>query len=152
MKPVKGYEGLYSICDTGIVFSHRYNRGLNPCKAGRGYPYVVLYDEHSVAKNVYVHRLVAEHYIPNPNDLETVDHTDGDKTNNHVSNLRWLSNGDNTRHAHRRRWTLRNPQGEIVEFYNLREFCRTHQFSRTSVRETISGIRRQAYGWTATNE
>ena len=42
-----------------------------------------------------VHRLVAKHYIPNPDNLQQVDHKDGNKLNNHISNLRWVSNMDN---------------------------------------------------------
>lgn len=42
------------------------------------------------------HRLVAEYYVPNPDCLETVDHIDGDKTNNKVSNIQWLSRSDST--------------------------------------------------------
>jgi len=48
-------------------------------------------------KSYFMHRLVALAFIPNPNDLPTVDHINGDKSNNHVSNLRWLSYSDNTK-------------------------------------------------------
>ena len=50
-------------------------------------------------KSKTVHRLVALTFIPNPNKLENVDHIDNCKTNNNVSNLQWLSSGDNTRKA-----------------------------------------------------
>lgn len=50
--------------------------------------------------NYLVHRLVAETYIPNPHDLDFVNHIDGDKTNNRVSNLEWCSRSDNMRHAY----------------------------------------------------
>ncbi len=50
-------------------------------------------------KSKTVHRLVALTFIPNPNNLETVDHIDDCKTNNKVTNLQWLSSGDNTRKA-----------------------------------------------------
>lgn len=44
-----------------------------------------------------IHRLVAEAYLPNPNNYDTVDHIDGDKTNNCVNNLQWMDAKDNTR-------------------------------------------------------
>ena len=48
----------------------------------------------------YVHRIVAEAFIPNPNNLPTIDHIDGDKTNNHVSNLEWVTHRENCRRYH----------------------------------------------------
>lgn len=50
-------------------------------------------------KNCLVHRLVAIHFIPNPDNLPEVNHIDGNKENNHVSNLEWVSTSDNQKHA-----------------------------------------------------
>ncbi|MDP4224837.1 MAG: HNH endonuclease [Bacteroidota bacterium] len=47
----------------------------------------------------YIHRLVAETYIPNPNNLPEVNHKDGNKDNNHISNLEWTNHKDNINHA-----------------------------------------------------
>ena len=49
----------------------------------------------------YVHRLVAETFIPNPHNLAQVNHINGDKTDNSVSNLEWMSHADNLTHAHK---------------------------------------------------
>lgn len=54
---------------------------------------------HSIG-NVYVHRAVALAFIPNPNNLSDVNHKDGNKANNKIENLEWLSRGDNHRHAY----------------------------------------------------
>lgn len=51
--------------------------------------------------NIRIHKLVATHFIPNPNNLETIDHKDNDKHNNDISNLQWMSRGDNSRKSHR---------------------------------------------------
>ena len=57
----------------------------------------------SLTKNLYVHRLVASLFCPNPNpeELTQVNHKDGDKSNNHYSNLEWVSPSDNMRHSHK---------------------------------------------------
>lgn len=52
-------------------------------------------------ENIRIHKLVATHFIPNPNNLETVDHIDNNKHNNNVSNLQWLSRGDNSSKRHK---------------------------------------------------
>lgn len=51
--------------------------------------------------NIRIHKLVATHFIPNPNNLETIDHIDNNKHNNDISNLQWLSRGDNSRKRHK---------------------------------------------------
>jgi hypothetical protein len=50
-------------------------------------------------KQVFLHRLIAETLIPNPNNLECVDHIDGNKLNNHPSNLQWITRGNNVKKA-----------------------------------------------------
>lgn len=68
-----------------------------------GYDYPSCYKGVRVGKsNYYVHRLVSETFIPNPDNLQQVDHIDGDKTNNNVSNLRWCTAKENTN------WYLEN--------------------------------------------
>lgn len=90
---IKDYPD-YSINESGQVKSKFVSKLLKPRTAGRGYFCYQLRNEHG-SKNEYIHRLVAKTFIPNPNNLPQVDHIDGDKSNNHVSNLRWVSNYDN---------------------------------------------------------
>lgn len=65
-----------------------------------GYPSAIITHRGNV-KNTGVHRLVAETFIPNPENKETVNHIDGDKTNNHVSNLEWATRGEQMQHAYK---------------------------------------------------
>ena len=96
MKDVKGYEGLYAVTSCGKVWSYKKKKFLNPRANHKGYLYVTLYKDGKM-KKYKVHRLVAEAYIPNPNNLPQVDHIDNDKTHNYLQNLQWITNRDNNR-------------------------------------------------------
>ena len=94
-RPIKGYEGLYEVSNTGRVRSlDRYDSNNHFLK-GRilklytrkgGYLFVQLH-LNGKGKNYLVHRLVAIAFIPNPDNLPEVNHLDEDKTNNRVENL-----------------------------------------------------------------
>ena len=95
---MKGFEGYYKISNTGKVFSVRNNRLLNVKPKYTGYVDIEL----NVNKVVYykrVHRLVAENFIPNPNNKPFVNHKDGNKQNNNVENLEWVTASENQLHA-----------------------------------------------------
>lgn len=92
-KEIEGYEGRYLISDEGEVLSLNYRRTnqikkLKPIKNQSGYCGVML-TKNGTQKLFYVHRLVAQHFIPNPNDYPEVNHKDCDPTNNKVANLEW---------------------------------------------------------------
>ena len=100
-------EGRYAVDTKGNVFSLRNSHSkqretplkLKYRRCPGGYLSVRLFDGcNYVAWRV--HRLVADTYIPNPNDLPQVNHINGDKDDNRVSNLEWLSPGDNVAHAY----------------------------------------------------
>ena len=88
-KEIKGTDGLYLISDTGKVFSVRTNKVL---KTGYrvGYEHVEL-NINGKAKKHYVHRLVAEAFIPNPNGYDVVNHKDENPANNRADNLEWCT-------------------------------------------------------------
>ena len=96
MKDIKGYEGLYGITSCGRVWSYKSKRFLKAFKNAKGYLQVDLYKD-GTKKTVKVHRLVAEAYIPNPDNLPQVDHIDNNKDHNYIGNLQWITNIDNTR-------------------------------------------------------
>lgn len=85
MKDIKGYEGLYAITEDGKVWSYKSNQWMTPWFFG-DYLYIGLQD-----KSYAVHRLVAQTYLDNPNNLPCVNHKDEDKTNNAVTNLEWCT-------------------------------------------------------------
>lgn len=101
-KEVVGYEGHYEVSDLGRIRSMKYGNEkiLKLCKTQKGYLRVCLRkDGH--AKTLLVHRLVAEAFIPNKNNLETVNHKDEVKTNNVASNLEWMCIKDNNNYGTR---------------------------------------------------
>ena len=98
MKSIKGYEGLYSITKSGKIWSHRNNRYIKCSPTKGGYRKVSLCYKGGVTTKL-VHRVVMESYKPTGNQDLDVNHIDGDKTNNSLSNLEWCSRSENIKHA-----------------------------------------------------
>lgn len=97
-KPIKGYEDRYEVSDIGEVFSLRSNRLIRPIKINSGYLSYRLTVK-GKTKHQLAHRLVAEHFLQNPDGKRTVNHKDGNKLNNHVSNLEWMTHSEQHLHA-----------------------------------------------------
>lgn len=94
MKDITGYNGLYAITSCGKVWSYKRKKFLKPMLQKTGYVTVSLCKD-GKATLFYLHRLVAEAYIPNPEGLPQVNHKDEDKTHNYSSNLEWCTAGYN---------------------------------------------------------
>lgn len=110
-RPVVGYEGRYEVSNTGQVRGIERmvdyvdgRRTTNPggtknvAVGALGY-YTVTLRANGHRRVEYVHRIVAKAFIPNPMQKRTVNHKDGNKLNNHVSNLEWATHSENNRHA-----------------------------------------------------
>lgn len=101
MKDVVGYEGLYAVTEDGRVWAYpnRLHKGkFMKASLKKGYPFVCLC-KGSTIKQFTVHRLVAEAYLPNPDNLPQVNHIDSNKENNSVSNLEWCTASYNKQHS-----------------------------------------------------
>lgn len=107
-RDIEGFEGRYQVSNLGNVKSLNYigtkrAKNLKPCRHHLGYMVVAL-----GAKNwKMVHTLVAKTFIPNPENKPFVNHIDGNKQNNNVTNLEWVTSKENMNHAIRT--GLRNP-------------------------------------------
>ena len=116
-KPIKDYEGIYEVSNYGrvkslerVIYNSGTKNGLYTIhekiikqrinKKRYGYCELSLH-KNGKEKRFKVHRLVAEAFIPNPNNLPEVNHIDGNKENNHILNLEWVTPSENQKHRHK---------------------------------------------------
>ena len=112
-KPIKGYDGMYEVSDSGEVRSLDRTRSANirhvtemkikgkilkQNTKRNGYKTVDLCKDNK-PKTILVHRIVAETFIPNPNGYRFVNHKDSNRENNKVENLEWVTSSENRRHG-----------------------------------------------------
>lgn len=124
-RPVVGYEGYYKVSNYGDVHSETRvaprsgtqgdltlpGKYLRANVTPKGYLRIQLAKD-STRKNFMVHRLVASAFLDNPDQLPEVNHRDGNKKNNHVANLEWVTESDNQLHAYET--GLREPNVKYV--------------------------------------
>lgn len=179
-RPVKGYEGLYEVSNLGRVKSlertvvykngttHRHiGQILNPCYK-RKYPSVSLF-KNKKQKTYNVHRLVAEAFIPNPDNKKEIDHINTDRTDNRVENLRWCTSSENMNNpltktknsnSHKDMWkkdshrekickkVLMILNGEVINtFYGTGEASRQTGINNSHIASVCRGKRKTAGGY-----
>ncbi|MCQ2053088.1 MAG: HNH endonuclease [archaeon] len=111
-KYVEGFEN-YIIFDDGRLFYLKTNKFIEPYYNNRGHLKVSIYNDNK-KRTTFIHRLVAEAFIPNPNNLDSVHHLDRNKNNNNVENLMWISNADHMA-LHKNKRVINVQTGEIFE-------------------------------------
>ena len=176
-KDIKDYEGLYQVSNLGRILSLNYHREgkaklKNPVEDKDGY-FTVQLSKNGERKTCKVHRLVAETFLDNPENLPEVNHKDEDKTNNFVflnedgsinkekSNLEWKWHKDNINHGthnERSAKTRTNGKlskrvlqlsldGELIREWESTQECGRNGFCQGAVSECCQGKRKTHKGF-----
>ena len=159
-KAVKGYEGLYEVSNIGTVRSVdrmvKHSKGgfrlykgsiLTPTLNADGYETVHL-SKFNVSGTKRVNRLVAEAFIPNPNNLPTVNHKDENKLNNSVENLEWMSVSDNVKYSVCKPINQMNINGEFIRTWkSASEVNKELNFNTSNILRCCKGLRKSAHGY-----
>ena len=160
--PVVGYEGLYEVSNLGRIRSLKDNHGksrmryLKLSKASTGY-FCVPMCKDGAEKRISVHRIVAKAFIPNPDNLETVNHKNEIKTDNRVENLEWMTLADQNRHGTRTERAIKkilkpivqfSLEGEYLgEFQSATEIQQKYGYFKSSICCCCRGKYKSAYGY-----
>ena len=179
-KPISGYEGFYEVSNLGRI---RSLERIVECSDGRkrkikdrtlkgssysgGYSGVTLHKD-GCAKFVNIHRIVAEAFVPNPLEKEEVNHKDENPSNNHASNLEWVTHKENINYStrtERARKAIVEAQGRAVrqlsrdgelvaEYESLSEACNATGTHVSNITKCAKGIYKTAGGyiWKYKNE
>lgn len=153
-KDIEGYEGLYQISNLGNVRTLHWNRTnktrlLTPFM-NSGY-LRIGFRQNYILKNYLIHVLVAKAFVDNPYNKPQVNHIDGNKLNNCVSNLEWVTRSENVIHAHKTnliksmpsRWNTKQIKqlsldGKIIAIYkSQREASKICNYSQPKISNAI---------------
>lgn len=169
-----GYEGMYKINKLGQIqsFKRKKMRYLNPFLHNSGYKSVNL-TKNGKRRRVLLHRLIAEIFIPNPVKHPVINHIDGNRLNNSITNLEWCTQKHNVKESFRigriGSWSGRfeekhnrskpilqcDKNGSIIKKWSCAiEVQRKLGFKHQNIRSCCSGKRKTAYGyiWRDINE
>ena len=155
MKIIKEFP-MYLINKEGSIYSKYKNKYMTPVITPEGY-YKVALIEKGKRKNCWLHRLIGESFIPNPHNKTTINHKNGIKTDNRLSNLEWATQGENNVHAivtelNKKAKKVKQISKETGAVLNIfRSGCmaakKTKQSTSANIHSVLKGNRRSAGGF-----
>ena len=151
-RDIKGYEGKYMVSNLGRVKSLNYNKTgkekiMKGVPDGYGYFQLSLCKEGKV-KNCRINRLVAQAFIPNPDNLPEVNHKDKIRTNNRVDNLEWCTTQYNVEYSKAKAVIgINKVSGLILEFPSANEAKRQTGINQSNIIQCCKGRRNSAGGF-----
>lgn len=164
-KPIKGFEDIYQVSNFGNVKALNYNhtrkeKRLKIQKNKDGYRVVCLYKKENgkdVKFQVKVARLVAQHFIPNPNNLPQVNHIDETRDNDNVANLEWCTSEYNLNYGSRRKKAIQSKKKYInqydldgtfiAQWHGAKTIEKVLGFADTNIARCCKGKYKKAYGY-----
>lgn len=129
LKEAIGFEGLYFVSDDGSVYNSKMRKHTGHVNPVTGYRQHQLRKDGKVYMR-YSHRLVAEAFLSNPDCLSDVNHKDGNKLNNAVTNLEWMNRSQNMLHAYR---TGLRPTARIAAYTKAGKFVKSFESEKDAV-------------------
>lgn len=151
-KKIKDYEHEYAINKEGKILSLLTDQYVETAVDTKGYLTVNLYKD-GKRKTKRVHILVAETFIPNPNELPVVNHIDGNKTNPNYENLEWTSYSENTLHAHKTGLQVKTSNKRVVRgdgrvYPSITQAAIENNITKSAISKVVNGARKTAGGHT----
>ncbi|MBE6993392.1 MAG: hypothetical protein E7423_01920 [Ruminococcaceae bacterium] len=150
---IKGTDGRYEISSYGRVWSNISRKILRSYVNSAGYV-LITFPINGEKKRRQVHKLVADAFIPNPENKPQINHIDADRTNNHVENLEWCTASENTRHAFKLGRAKRAPHHEKAvvrsdgkEYRSMSEAARDLGVPYSYIRDVCNGTQKTTRGY-----
>lgn len=153
----------YIIFKSGRVYSRKTHRFMSISFDGQGYLHLTLIDKNGDRKTVLLHRLVAELFVPNPNNLPEVNHKDEDRGNPNADNLEWCSHKYNINYGNhtnkscstRREipYSWKTPilqydlKGNLIKRWNSQKEANRAGYNQGNIGECARGKRKTAHGF-----
>lgn len=148
-KEIVGFE-RYTININGVIYDTKRNKEVCQWVDTVGYYQCNLRDSNGKKYYKRVHRLVANTFIPNPENLPQVNHKDGNKLNNNINNLEWCTNSDNTQHGYDNKLyryksrchtvNVYTKNGKFLKTYkSIRSMCEDLHLNRKTITMILKG-------------
>lgn len=140
----------------GVVWNNITNKPLKPCDNGNGYLRVSLHKDGIKRKTYtkYIHRLLAESFIPNPNNYNEIDHIDNNKQNNNIDNLKWCSHKQNMNNEMTKlKWKGNHKKVQCYnsnhsyQFNDIKEASIFFKVAKSAISNCLSGRSKSSCGY-----